>query len=98
MAHVDHTEQQLRQAWLERRRTDWPPTFEEAMASPVHEALIRLQVNHGVPVPAVHRSEVQRPEPAAPAVHARAPSSLRVPSQQPLFDRKRAAAGDRDDD
>ena len=98
MAHIEPTEAQLQLAWQERRRADWPATFEGAMASPMLSRLVRTHACHNALGEHIHR-EVLPPEPP-PAVPtpARPASSLRVPTQAPLFDRKRAAAGEREDD
>jgi len=98
MAHIEPTEAQLQLAWQERRRADWPATFEGAMTSPMLSRLVRTHACHNALGEHIHR-EVLPPEPP-PAVPtpARPASSLRVPTQAPLFDRKRAAAGEREDD
>jgi len=99
MAHIEPTDEQLRLAWQERRRADWPATFEAVMASPMLSRLVRTHACHNALGEHIHREVVVPPEPP-PAVHtpARPASTLRVPTQPPLFDRKRAAAGEREDD
>lgn len=61
----------------------WPADFDQVMADPVRKRLVRLEATHRVRV-----SE-------RPAVHRRA--SQPVPLTPPIFDHKRAAAGDRED-
>jgi len=98
MAHIEPTDEQLQLAWQERRRHDWPLTFADVMADPFYARLVRMHACHNALGEHIHR-EVLPPEPP-PAVPtpARPASSLRVPTQAPLFDRKRAAAGEREDD
>ena len=98
LARVEITPEQLQAAWQHRRRGDWPDTFDGSMAVPLLAALVRAEaVRHRV---AVRRAEVAAaawdafrpyiaPAPRAPATAA--------PLRQPL-DRKRLAAGERDDD
>lgn len=73
-------------AWLHcirRARSPWPDTFEEAMEHPTLSRLVRIT--------AMHPPRAQRTAAAAPARF--------TPLHRPaVFDRKRAAAGDRDDD
>lgn len=78
----------LRQAWQQRRRADWPATFEQTMDNPVlavvvriHAGLISRRLN---PLPRVPRYGTAH--------------STRTPSARPIFDRKRAAAGEREED
>lgn len=98
------TPEQERAAWAARRRPDWPATFELCMA----DGLLRRLVHaHAVgmaqaardratraarPEPAPALPIDRRPPPAPPACPAR---PLR---QAALFDPKRRAAGDTDDD
>lgn len=80
----------LTAAWQQRRRPDWPPTFTEVMAHPLLRPLVRAE--------AVRRAlAARRAAPAAPAPHARAARPT-PPTVAAGIDRKRAAAGDRDDD
>jgi hypothetical protein len=80
-------------AWQQLRQRDWPTLAELKRAA----ALYRLV--HGQAMrkaqPAQAATAVQTP---APAQTRPAPSSVRVPHHPPIFDHKRAAAGERDDD
>jgi len=96
---IEPTPEQLQAAWLQRRRPDWPDTLHDTMAVPLLATLVRSE--------AVRRylSERRRERTAAawesmrpytaPAPRAPAPSTAQP--RQPL-DRKRLAAGERDDD
>lgn len=92
------TDEQLHDAWERRRREDWPDDFDAVMADPILSRLVRTAAAHGTRT--VRRLEVVRPAEPLPPVAKPVPvaSSLRVPKQEAFFDRKRAAAGDRDDD
>lgn len=83
------TEEALRSAWLlcrSRARCPWPATFEEAMADATFSRLVRLTALHP---PRPPRACIAPPiRPALPL-----PGAARG-----CFDRKRAAAGERDDD
>lgn len=89
------TGEQLRAAWAAYRRDTWPPTFEEAMADPVYSRLVRLHASH-----LANPSHQPPPSPASPASPARPVAARRLHFAPPsaYVDRKRAAAGDRDDD
>lgn len=39
--YLDITREQLQAAWLERRRSHWPATFDAAMADPMLRRLVR---------------------------------------------------------
>jgi hypothetical protein len=83
MARYQPTDEQLHQAFARLRRADWPATLAEAEQDPVRAALVRSDaVRHALGMPPRRTS-------ARPAVFRAAPAH---------FDRKRAAAGDRDDD
>ena len=77
----------LQAAWEAMRHRaaclPWPADFDQVMADPVRQRLVRLE--------ATHRARA----PQRPAVHRMA--SRPVPLTPPIFDHKRAAAGDRDD-
>lgn len=110
MSQAEITDERLQEAWQARRRHDWPPTFDEAMANPVYARLVRLQAEHGYVV--VHRPAIEQPlppdaefgrierpsQPRKPRANPppRRPSTRPLP--QPTFDQKRAASGERDED
>ena len=89
---------QLQAAWQRRHRSDWPATFTEAMAHPLLRGLVRAEALRQAL--ASQRAE-QQPRWHPPHSHplqSRPPVPTRPAKPQPdLFDRKRAAAGDRDD-
>jgi len=106
MAHVEPTEEQLDQAWRLVRKSDWPATREEAMDHPIRGRLVRLYAA-GLALGTLigertqTRPEVVRPEPPPRRTQPPQPRRtrpLQVTHQEPLFDGKRLAAGDRDDD
>jgi hypothetical protein len=100
MGSATHTDDQLRAAWRVVRGRAWPPTFEEAMADPLHASLVRAQASRTALLstrrpawaaqPARLLQSPARPAPVMPAVQA--------PRQAALFDRKRAASGEHEDD
>lgn len=96
MASTTITEQNLQAAWNALRRREWPATLAETMQDPARASLLR-----GYAITLAHRKPVQRfPAPVKAATSMRAP--CRAPEHhttQPhgWVDRKRAAAGDRDD-
>jgi len=96
MARVDLTDELLRKAYDERRRADWPPTYEETMEHPTYSRLVRMHAAHDAVIARVVRPIVQPPEP--PPLPRTSAKPLRVPRQQPILDHKRAAAGEREDD
>lgn len=83
MARYQPTAEQLRQAFARLRRPGWPDDLAEAEKDPVRAALLRSDaVRHALGMP--------------PRRTGNRPAVLRaLPAH---FDRKRAAAGDRDDD
>lgn len=109
---IEPTDQQLEHAFQRRRRLGWPATVDQAMAVPLLAALLRgevvrcvlaerraarRQAEHaevfGTPAPAPHAPAITRGSTASrpwPPRRASAPASGQ--------DRKRLAAGDRDDD
>lgn len=102
MARPEPTDEELRTAWMHCRKASWPATFEEAMQDPVRSRLVRLTALHpprkfrrAMPTPqSTPRARLFDPVPAA-----RDRQSLPLPGIAPaVIDRKRAAAGDRDDD
>jgi hypothetical protein len=90
-ARVEPTEAELRAAWSRCRRHKWPPTYEAAMADPVLSRLVRLNAKHPPTQPRLGGSVSSAPSLHRPAI------AFRTRTQSAL-DRKRAAAGDRDDD
>lgn len=77
----------LQAAWeAMRHRTaclPWPADFDQVIADPVRKRLVRLE--------ATHRARASQ----RPALHRMANRTVQL--APPLFDHKRAAAGDRDD-
>lgn len=88
------TQEELRSAWLRCRKPSWPRTFEDAMKDALLSRLVRIT--------ALHPARMQRkaPHQVQPTLVPRAPerSTQPMPGPAPGFDRKRAAAGDREDD
>lgn len=87
---LEPTDQQLRDA-CERmaRRFRWTDSFETVMQDARRSRLVRLAVVH----PSAAGAAAPR-APRAPRIFDR----LRPDTGAPLFDRKRAASGERDDD
>jgi hypothetical protein len=84
------TDEEMRRAWTRCKRETWPATFEEAMADPTLSRLVRITAMHPPRAHRVRAVEPVRPEPAQ--------RPLPLPGIAPGYvDRKRAAAGDRDD-
>jgi hypothetical protein len=111
MAHIEPTEGQLQAAFSGVRRPGWPEVLADALAHPLYGRLIRMNAmllaegrDPFVSQRIRHRPEVIPPEPPHPADALPASASSRPrrlasisrPSQLPLIDRKRAAAGDGD--
>lgn len=100
---MEPTEDQLRDAWRAIAGPDWGD-YDQAKKAATHWALVRLRaslVARGVRVDAQPAAVHTPPAETAPPAPAAAPpphwGSLRQP-HGPTFDRKRAAAGERDDD
>lgn len=94
---VDLTDAQLRAAWEAMRTrhglSTWPKSFDEVMADRRRGQLVRLEAQAAVRsaarrVPLLTCQPFTRAERVAPSTK---------PQQPYLLDRKRAAAGDRDD-
>lgn len=83
MPRYQPTADQLHQAFARLRRPGWPDTLAEAEEDPVRAALVRSDaVRHALGMP--------------PRRNLVRPALLRISPAH--FDRKRAAAGDRDDE
>lgn len=104
VAPVTITLADLRAAWMQRRRSSWPASFEAAMADPMLSRLVRAQaIGRAV---AVRHFEAVRAGVAAGRAPASLPTStstspaawMPARHQAPIFDRKRAASGEREDD
>jgi hypothetical protein len=94
MARTEPTEEQLQEAWRSRRQADWPATFDEAMVHPLYRRLIRMHATHAAVLERISkRTTVITPGMPAPWDRRHAPASA-----PPIFDRKRAASGERDED
>lgn len=92
MAAPTHTDDQLRAAWRERRRANWPDTFEAAMNDPFYSRIVLIEANT--------RARRACSQAAANAPHHHPPRRPLpvLPSLPPVLDHKRRAAGERDDD
>lgn len=93
-AHDSAQAPALREAWEAMRRRGnlrhWPQDFAQVMADPVRSRLVQLE--------ATGRARAARHTAPARALPTWHHTAGRQPAVQPaLFDRKRAAAGDRDD-
>jgi hypothetical protein len=97
---VRATDDQLRSVWAQLRPTQpgWPASFEATMADPVRCRLVHIaaaRAAHGFPV-ALERAPRRRPAVIDPGVNR--PALPDFPYRPASIDRKRAAAGERDDD
>jgi hypothetical protein len=86
---IEPTDQQLRDACARMaRRFRWTDSFETVMQDACRSRLVRIAVSHpsaaGLVPPFAPRQPTRRSPPP--------------PGALPLFDRKRAAAGERDDE
>lgn len=101
MARTTPTDEDLRKTWSELRRAqpNWPTSFEDTMADPVRSRLVRIaaiRAAQGYRVQAEPVEPIRRPPVVNPGIF-RPPA--RTTPQRPLdLDRKRAAAGERDED
>lgn len=93
---IEPTAEQLQAAWMARRRSSWPPTLEATLAVPLYAALVRMHAVHTLL--RQHRLPVTGATPPAGTPQGLPPNWLRRSGQRAGLDRKRAAAGDRDDD
>lgn len=80
-----HGNGHLEKAWRLERKLNWPATLNEAMADPIRNRLVRLRAARLAKAPTIAARGAYRP--ATPLRHYKSP----------VFDAKRAAAGDRDD-
>ncbi len=95
---VQETTEDMHKAWRLLRRPCWPDTYEATMQDPMRARLVQMYAHHlalaaALPeCPAVVRCTPRVPErrtqPATPILFRPHPT---------VVDRKRAAAGDRDD-
>ena len=92
MPRLHITPEQLRQAWALRRRPDWPASFDAAMARPLLASLVRAYAIGLLLAQAKFPPPAQAPPPGANT------TASTPPARRPIFDRKRAAAGDIDHD
>jgi hypothetical protein len=103
-ARIEPTPDQLQAAWLAHRKRSWPPTLAATLADPLYAALVRMTAVRQVlasqqAAPKAPTPPAQPPQPS----HAGRPATGTAawPPRRPAaaaLDRKRAAAGDRDDD
>lgn len=99
MATTALTEALLRDTFdrMAARYPAWPRSFDEVMADPARSRLVRITATRRV-------AAARRPvAPACTASPRRAaapvpPASALISMHPPVFDRKRAAAGEREDD
>lgn len=94
MARIQPTPEQLQSAWQRLWRKGWPPNLEQTLQDPVRAALVRSDAVRQV------LRETAQPAPwCAPPIPPRAtPAPIHSATRPPLLDRKRAAAGEREDD
>ena len=95
---ADYTDEQLRAAWVVVKRESWPPTFEAAMEDATYSRLVRLHA-WILANPSKQRHAAPPPDSRCPAAAAPTPTPRPFVLTSPpgYVDRKRAAAGDRDD-
>lgn len=87
---VSPTDSDLQAAWQRRRTDGWPPTYAASMADDLYRVIVRAEaIRHLLALRMAAR-------PAAAAVPAVGAPNL-APVLPTAVDRKRAAAGDRDD-
>lgn len=92
IVRIEPTEAEMRAAWTRIRLPGWPATFEETMEDSVRATLIRMNALHP---PGTRPAPVHKPAPTpAPALW----QDRDLPPPPLFVDRKRAAAGERDDD
>lgn len=87
MAQRTFTTDELMQAFTARRRADWPETFEQAMNDRMFKNLICIEA----------RRRAMQSRQRTTQQHATRPA-LALPHSPPVFDLKRRAAGEREDD
>jgi hypothetical protein len=108
------TDEELRAAWNVCRASSWPATFEETMADPLRSRVVHLVAAGRArkkPLPAVgtlnapachvHACDCADVQPSRRCANCtlRPPPARAFRAPEPGFvDRKRLAAGDRDDD
>lgn len=92
-AKVEPTEEQLRLAFRQMRRPNWPDTFEAAMQSHTLAVCIRGRARNLARAPVC--GPTSAPAPAPPPRPTPAPA---LPRRAPSFDARRAAANDFDHD
>lgn len=85
---IEPTQADLQAAYM-RRRWAHRYSFQEAMQDPVLSRALRMEA-----VAHARQQLRQQQQQPAPAVR----TTLHAPSHTPTFDRKRAAAGEREDD
>jgi len=87
---IEPTDELLREACARMaRRFRWTDGFDAVMQDPTRSRLVRIAAKHPS---AAGWSDARAPRPAPAPHHAPQPNGV------PLFDRKRAASGERDDD
>lgn len=89
---IRETDDDMRRAWRILRRPCWPQSYEDTMLDPIRAQLVRMYAHHlalAFTLPDCHKPY------RAPERRTQQPALFR-PSPT-VVDRKRAAAGDRDD-
>lgn len=96
VARPEPTEAELRTAWQRSRKPGWPATFEDAISDPFYARILRTNALHP---PAAPLQVVRPPWPfMAGRVHRQPASQPNQAQPARVFDIKRAAAGDLDED
>lgn len=91
------TEELLQQAYQAARRPHWPQSFEEVMQDAIYSRLVRINAVRLARGQSIGSTTVNR-RPAVKAPGLDRPPARTTPQQPLPLDRKRAAAGERDDD
>jgi hypothetical protein len=113
-SRVEITDEQLRAAWAKCRNSMWPATFEETMADPSRARVVEVVAHGmarkradikptgtlEVPVCRVHGAACQTVQASRRCANCphRPPRQQHFTPPPGYVDRKRLAAGDRDDD
>ncbi|MDZ4282789.1 MAG: hypothetical protein U1C04_18745 [Hydrogenophaga sp.] len=89
----------LQRAWRMLRPPCWPPSFVETMADPLRSQMVHMFARQLLRSAAAPATRDAWPAPAMPAAPRQTERRRPLPQMATgAVDRKRAAAGDRDDD